>query len=145
MSVKTKKLLLLFSFFLFHFSFVHAWEFGMFVNQEAGRSGIGDDRNFDYIVGAVPRVTSLPDDKTDFIVSAGFELTYNNGWTGTGELLRTQFSFRFDNWGLEIGRMYYSDPLGFVASGLFDGVKAFYYSDAGTFSAGAWYTGLLYK
>jgi hypothetical protein len=145
MSVKTIKLLLLFSFFTFHFSFVSAWEFGMFVNQEAGRSGIGDDGNFDYTIGAVPRVTSLLDDKTDFIVSAGAELSYSNGWTGTLELLRTEFTFRFDNWGLEIGRMYHSDPLGSVASGLFDGVKAFYYSEAGTFSAGAWYTGLLYK
>lgn len=145
MRVKKIRLLLLFSLFTFHFSFVSAWEFGMFLNQEAGRGGTGNDGNFDYTIGAVPRVTSLLDDRTDFIVSAGFELNYNNGWKGTGELLRTGFLFRFNNWALEIGRMHHSDPLGFAAAGLFDGLKAFYYSDAGTFSAGAWYTGLLYK
>jgi hypothetical protein len=61
------------------------------------------------------------------------------------ELLRTELFFRPGNWAFEIGRMRHSDPLGFVADGLFDGVKAAYYSDLGTFSSGAWYTGLLYK
>jgi hypothetical protein len=41
--------------------------------------------------------------------------------------------------------MYNADPLGFMAEGLFDGVKLAYNGEYGTFSAGAWYTGLLYK
>jgi hypothetical protein len=42
--------------------------------------------------------------------------------------------------------MPYSDPLGFIASGLFDGLAlAFDTESSGTFSAGAWYTGLLFK
>jgi hypothetical protein len=41
--------------------------------------------------------------------------------------------------------MPYADPLDFVANGLFDGARFSYNLPAGTFSAGAWYTGLLYK
>jgi len=44
-----------------------------------------------------------------------------------------------------VGRMAYDDPLGYIASGLFDGARFSQYTKIGTFSIGAWYTGLLYK
>jgi hypothetical protein len=47
--------------------------------------------------------------------------------------------------GIRVGRMNYSDPLSFIAEGLFDGAQYFYYSSLGHFNAGAWYTGFLYK
>jgi hypothetical protein len=150
MSVKKIRLFLLFSFLFFHFSFAWAFDFGMFLNQNTGYSGAdsggGDSRsNFDYSIGAVPWLSGLLGQTGDFIVTAGFEADYNKGWEFVPELLRTGLAFRPGNWAFEIGRMYHSDPLGFVAAGLFDGFKASYYSEAGTFSAGAWYTGLLYK
>jgi hypothetical protein len=46
---------------------------------------------------------------------------------------------------ISLGRIPYSDPLGFIASGLFDGGRFSYFTEMGTFSAGAWYTGLIYK
>jgi hypothetical protein len=46
---------------------------------------------------------------------------------------------------IKAGRIYYSDPLGLIAGGLFDGFQFTYNSSAGILSAGAWYTGLLYK
>jgi len=122
-----------------------AWDFGLLLNQNAGYGSLGSDGNFDYSIGIVPRVTGLISNTGDFIVSGGFELDYNDGWGYVPELLRTELSFHPGAWAFEVGRMYHSDPLGFIAEGLFDGVKLAYSSEAGTFSAGAWYTGLLYK
>jgi len=122
-----------------------AWDFGMFLNQETGYGGIGSDGIFDYSIGVVPRVTGLIGQTGEFIISGGFELNYNDGWDYVPELLRTELSFHSGAWAFEIGRMYHSDPLGFIAEGLFDGAKLAYNSEAGTFSVGAWYTGLLYK
>jgi hypothetical protein len=140
-----KRALILFSLLFSLCSFLHAWDYGLVLNQGAGYGGIGKDGAFDYSIGAVPRVSGLIGETADFIVSGGIEADYNSGWDFTPELLRTELSFHPGNWVFEIGRMYYSDPLGFVAEGLFDGVKAAYKSEAGDFSAGAWYTGLLYK
>ena len=66
------------------------------------------------------------------------------------ELLRTEFLLKelgLFNLGTElrIGRQYYSDPLGYIADGLFDGLRLTLRTGSGSFSAGAWYTGLLYK
>ncbi|MDR2941883.1 MAG: hypothetical protein LBV17_04755 [Treponema sp.] len=145
MSIKKIRLFFLFSLFFFHFSFVSALDFGMFLNQNAGYGGAGKDGSFDYKIGAVPRLTGLLGQTGDFIISAGIEADYNDSWKFVPELLRTELSFHSGEWVFEFGRMYHSDPLGFAAEGLFDGVKVAYNSQAGTFSAGAWYTGLLYK
>jgi hypothetical protein len=122
-----------------------AWDFGMLLNQNGGYGGIASEGNFDYSIGAVPRFTGLLGQTGDFIISGGFEVDYNDGWGYVPEILRTELSFHPGNWAFEIGRMYHSDPLGFIAEGLFDGAKLAYNSEAGTFSADAWYTGLLYK
>jgi hypothetical protein len=63
------------------------------------------------------------------------------------ELLRSELTFPIRE-GMEIktGRMRYSDPLGFIASGLFDGAGfSLDTADIGIFNIGVWYTGLLYK
>jgi hypothetical protein len=122
-----------------------ALDFGIFLNQNAGYEGVPRGENFDYSIGAVARFSGLIGETGDFIVTAAIEANYNDGWGFVPELLRTELAFRPGQWAFEIGRMNHSDPLGFVAEGLFDGVKAAYYSEAGTFSAGAWYLGLLYK
>jgi hypothetical protein len=145
-----KRFILFCSFFLALCSFVSALDFGMFLNQNAGYGGAGSDAAFDYSISLAPRVSGLIGQTGDFIISAGFEADYSghpdrSGWGFVPELLRTELAFRGGDWAFEIGRMYNSAPLGFVAEGLFDGVKAAYNSGAGTFSAGAWYSGLLYK
>jgi hypothetical protein len=150
-----KRFSLLCLLFFFLCFLLPAYDFGLLLNQKAGYDGVGgagqDDRSgFDYSIGAVPRFSGLIGQTGDFIISAGFEADYSghpgrDGWSFVPELLRAELSFSPGDWNFEIGRMYHCDPLGFVAEGLFDGVKAEYYSDAGIFSAGAWYTGLLYK
>jgi hypothetical protein len=122
-----------------------AVDFGLILNQSAGYGGIGKDGVFDYSFAAVPRVSGLIGKTGDLIVSCGLEAGYDDGWSFIPELLRTELSFHPGNLVFEIGRVYYSDPLGFVAEGLFDGVKLAYNGEYGTFSAGAWYTGMLYK
>jgi hypothetical protein len=139
-----KKLLLLLLLLLPCLS-LWAADFGLILNQSAGYGGMGNDGVFDYSIAAVPRVSGLVGATGDFIVSGGIEAGDDEGWSFVPELLRTELSFHPGDWAFEIGRMYHADPLGFVAEGLFDGVKVAYDSELGTFSAGAWYTGLLYK
>jgi hypothetical protein len=129
-----------------------ALDFGLVINQGAAISNNqGDEASqirdgFEYRADIWPRISFLVGDIGEFLMSAGLTL----GWRGDDfyyipELLRTEISLRSGSWGLNAGRMLYSDPVGFVASGLFDGFRFSYSSWAGTFGAGAWYTGLLYK
>jgi hypothetical protein len=146
MSMKRMRLFFLCSLLFALCSLLPAVDFGLLLNQNAGYGGLGSDANFDYYVGLVPRLSGLIGKTGDFIISAGVEADYNkDGWGYIPELLRTELSFHPGNWAFEIGRMYHTDPLGFVAEGLFDGVRLAHHSEAGTFSLGAWYTGLLYK
>jgi hypothetical protein len=135
---------LLFS--LFSSSFLPAWDFGFIVNQNVGLSGFdSDDNAFKYSGNLVPRVSGLIGENSDYYISAGFEAAYEDEWSFIPELLRTEFTWRSRALALTAGRMEHSDPLGLVAQGLFDGLAVSYDSSVGSFRAGAWYTGLLYK
>jgi hypothetical protein len=46
---------------------------------------------------------------------------------------------------LRLGRQRFQDSTGLVAAGLFDGLRAGFSAGGSRFTAGAWYTGLLYK
>jgi hypothetical protein len=61
------------------------------------------------------------------------------------ELLRTEFSWGFGSGEFTLGRMQYADPLGIIASGLFDGINVSIDTGGGSVSVGGWYTGYLYK
>jgi hypothetical protein len=88
----------------------------------------------------------LVGDNGEFIASAGFSLGMEHDeFYYVPELLQTSLTMRFGKSGIRVGRFNYSDPLSFIAGGLFDGLQFFYNSGAGSFHAGAWYTGLLYK
>jgi len=125
-------------------SSLFAVDVGLVLDQNAEYSGSGDDTAFSYTGIAIPRVTGLLGDTGDFYISAGFSYK-NDPWSVVPELLRTDLSWRSGNMEFTIGRMAYNDPLGYVASGLFDGGRAVFDTDIGSFSAGAWYTGFLYK
>jgi hypothetical protein len=121
-----------------------AVDVGLVLDQKAEFSGEDDDTAFSYTGIAIPRITGLIGDMGDFYISAGF--TYQNEpWSFVPELLRTDLNLRFGRMEFNIGRMVYDDPLGYVASGLFDGGRITFETDMGSFSAGAWYTGFLYK
>jgi len=124
----------------------HAVDFGVIVDQSAGYGGAGDDAAADYTGAVVPRFSTLIGEAGDLYVSAGFTVDYGNDViTFVPELLRTEFSWLFSFGGLKAGRMHYADPLRLIADGLFDGAQFTINTGVGTFGAGAWYTGLLYK
>jgi len=123
-----------------------AQDFGVIADQTAGYGGIENGHKADYTGVFIPRISFLTGSRGDVYVSGGLIIQYENEqWTFTPELLRTEFSLVLDLADLRAGRMYYADPLGLIAEGLFDGAKVSLNTAAGTFSAGAWYTGLLYK
>jgi hypothetical protein len=145
MNIKMIRSLLLCSFFFVLCSLLSAWDLGLVVNQNAGYSGYSSDSNLEYSGNLVPRFSGLIGDSGDFYISAGFEASYQDVWSVIPELLRTEFSFRSRAFAVKAGRMYHTDPLGLISNGLFDGAKLSYDSSAGTFHAGAWYTGFIYK
>ena len=62
------------------------------------------------------------------------------------ELLRTELTWRMKaGHELRFGRMIYTDPIGFIANGLFDGAGISFALKNNILRAGIWYTGLLYK
>jgi len=114
------------------------------LDQTAEYTNADDDSAFTYTGIAIPRLSGLIGDTGEFYVSAGF--TFQNEPMGfVPELLRTDLTLRAGNLDFTFGRMVYDDPLGYVASGLFDGARVTLETGMGNFSAGAWYTGLLYK
>jgi len=134
---------------------VWAMDTGLVLDQTVGFGGYGTDGKFDYSGMAIPRFSTLFGDNGSFFISAGFRADYSNyadytdhrykNWLFMPELLRTELNWRFGSGEITAGRMQYSDPLGFIADGLFDGARVSLDTTAGTFSVGAWYTGLLYK
>jgi hypothetical protein len=147
MNTNVRKIPTLFlcSLFIANCPSLFAWDFGLAFNQNLGVSGYGSDSGFRYSGSLVPRVSGLAGEESDYYVSAGVEAAYLDGLAFIPELLRTEFTFRSGALAVKAGRMYHSDPLGLIASGLFDGARVSYDSPFGSFYAGAWYTGLLYK
>lgn len=131
-----------------------AMDFGLLLDQTVGAGGAGNSSAADgiYYSGTFVPWLSMPLDSlrkgTRLFLSAGFTEEYSNKNANfMPELLRVELTFPVGE-GMEIkaGRMQYVDPLGFIAAGLFDGARfSFAGGDMGTFSAGAWYTGLLCK
>ena len=135
---------LLFYLLPYHFSF--AYDFGLILDQTVGAAGNGGESAVDYSGIFVPRFTFYWGEDADIYVSAGIRADYlSKEWTVAPELLRTELSMYFGKGALTAGRMLYSDPLGYVTDGLFDGARFSYDTNPGTFGAGAWYTGFLYK
>ncbi|MDR0303131.1 MAG: hypothetical protein LBI04_12570 [Treponema sp.] len=136
--------------FLFSSLSVFAVDFGLVYSQDADISVPA----FDFEEAAVdlsgvltPRFTALVGETGDLYISASVKYHYEKSepMAIIPELARTDFAFSLGNIDIKAGRMIYSDPLGIVASGLFDGAKFSYISSFGNFHIGGWYTGFLYK
>jgi hypothetical protein len=133
-------------------------DFGVILDQTAAYSGSKSDivfgsgasesdaPAFEYSGALIPWFSALAGDKGGIYISASAKADWKNDTLSYApELLRTEFSWDFDNGELKLGRMQYVDPLGIIAAGLFDGAKVSIDLGEGSISAGAWYTGLLYK
>jgi hypothetical protein len=124
-------------------AFLFSADFGLITGGYAAYLNSG----VEYEGRIIPRFSLPVGDNGDFLVTAAMSVGKDDDdeFYYTPELLRTAFSLRFGEAGITIGRMHYTDPLGLIADGLFDGVQFYYAGTAGTISAGAWYTGFLYK
>ena len=141
--MKNKQLLLC-SLLIVICSLLPAIDFGLVLDQKAEFSGEESGTDFLYKGILIPRFSGLLGDRGSFHISAG--LNYEvDPVSFIPELLRTDFYWLQNPWEFRVGRMTYQDPLGFIAAGLFDGTRFSFNSEAGTFSAGGWYTGLLNK
>ena len=143
-----KKLLLLLAtiFYLSVFS-VYAFDFGLVFSQDVDvkipafdfeRTGI------DISGVLLPRLTSQLGDNGALYISAAINYE-GDPFAVVPELTRTDVNLNLGNINLSIGRMFYIDPLGITANGLFDGAQIAFITRNGNIRAGAWYTGLLYK
>jgi len=131
-----------------------ALDFGLLLDQTFGVESVENGDTADgvgYSATLIPWLSTplgSSHNGTQLYLSAGLTMEYaNQNAAFIPELLRTELTFPIGT-GMEIqaGRMQYTDPLGFIADGLFDGAKFSYTSaNVGTFGIGAWYTGLLYK
>ena len=124
-----------------------AVDFGLILDQNADYGGYGKGGSFGYSGSLIPRFSALLGESADFYLSAGIRAGYaeNDKWRFVPELLRTELKYFTGNLEFMAGRIYHSDPLGFIADGLFDGARLSMEGEAGTFSLGAFYTGFLYK
>ena len=113
------------------------------------QSGIYDyTEQLQFLGTLIPRFSIPIGEASELYISAGLTVKYEieKGHI-IPELLRTELTLRMDEKGeLHIGRMYYTDPLGFIASGLFDGIRYVREMDNNSLiGVGMWYTGFLYK
>jgi hypothetical protein len=142
-----KKNLLLFVCMLTLFT-LSLWskDFGIILDQSAGYGGSEDSGRFDYTGAFIPWFSSPADGKGNIYLSASIMADFKNDTIKIiPELLRTEFTWSFNNGEFTFGRMMYTDPLGFIVFGLFDGAGVSFDLGGGSFSAGIWYTGLQYK
>jgi len=93
----------------------------------------------------VPSISGLFGENSEYYISAGLEAAYLESMGFIPELLRTELIFRLRALEIKAGRIYYSDPLDLIFSGIFDGARASYESRFGSFYIGGWYTGMIYK
>jgi hypothetical protein len=105
------------------------------------------DVNVEYTATAVPWFSAPLGERGDLYLSGGISAEYSEEeWKLVPELHRFEVAYRFGSGiRLKAGRLSYREPLGLVCGGLFDGLA--FNADLGKtlLSAGAFYTGLLYK
>jgi len=124
-------------------------DFGLLVNQTIE----ADKNSFTYTPALTPLFSWNGNDRFSVYLSGLLSWRIRN-YTGVAdgerlfipELSRFAVIYRINREVfLEAGRIAYNDVTGFAANGLFDGLRCSALLPLGSISAGAFYTGLLYK
>ena len=155
-----KKIILLITvvFYLCAFS-IYAIDFGLVFSQDADIDVPSFDfgrTSFDISGAFLPRFTTPLGKIGRLFISAAINYkaallsstalsSGSDPFAIIPELTRTDVNFNFGNINLNAGRMFYSDPLGITANGLFDGARVSLITRNGNIRAAGLYTGLLYK
>ena len=130
---------------------VPALDYGLILSQGVEGGGILDrstytmETGINYKGNLITRFSHLFGNSGELYASAGLAFNHEHDNYPVPELLRTEFSWRWNGLKFTAGRMQYTAPLEYVANGLFDGFQASYATDKGTFYTGLWYTGFLFK
>jgi hypothetical protein len=126
-----------------------ALDYGLVLNQVpvAHNEENEDDGLFDYTGIIRPWISGPLGDNGGFYFSGGLTALYEKEeWAFLPDVSRFEIEYRpLPNLSLVAGRFSFSDPLGCVCSGLFDGLGAVWDIRGTRFRLGAFYTGLLYK
>jgi hypothetical protein len=110
----------------------------------SGEEAYGD---FEYAAAAVPWFAAPLGEQGDLYLSGGMSLVYaDEAWRPVPELYRFEAAFRFgSDLRIALGRVPSRDPLNLGMNGLFDGLSLEAGLGKARLSAGAFYTGFLYK
>jgi len=143
----------LYAVFFFCSLSLNAVDFGLVFSQNADVKVYAFDfENANYEISGIlmPRFTALIGETGDLYISAAINykatsLSDIDPMAIIPELTRTGISFNLEDTNINIGRMFYSDPLGITAYGLFDGAHISFITRGGNIRAGYLYTGFLYK
>jgi len=125
-----------------------AQDMGLILDNSASCEGAGDTNEIKFSAALIPWFSAPLGESVDFYVSAKAAPQYENReWSIVPELLCAELTWRVGEDGtLKAGRMSYNDPLGFIASGFFDGARySMDFENGSALGIGAWYTGFLYK
>ena len=142
-----KKIFFILIILLIPFISVPASDWGLLLNQNAGIIANGKEAdNSQYSAALVPWF-DISKAWGKIFISLGPVLSVENKEPSFApDIYRTELMFNIkQNSMLKIGRMPYSDPLGYVAQGLFDGAQFAHNIKGGTLGFGIWYTGVLYN
>jgi hypothetical protein len=132
-----------------------AYDFGLVIQQSPEFTNTQTDdaeAEFNYRGNYSPWFSSVLGKTGTLYLSAKVSTAYEGGeWTPENmpvlpEVGRFEFAWRpASSFFVEAGRVWFQDPLGIIASGLFDGFNGSAVSGQARLSIGAFYTGLLYK
>jgi hypothetical protein len=149
MEAMTKKGLLCAAVLLIRAGAVFAQDYGLTLRSlPAAGSEDEDDWYFEYTGTVVPWFAAPLGEQGDIYLSGGISAEYSEEeWKPpVPELYRFELSYRFGSaLRLEAGRLPYREPLNLVFNGLFDGLALGFDLGKTQLSAGAFYTGILYK
>jgi hypothetical protein len=132
---------------------VYSLDFGLLLSQEIE----AENEHFTYTPAFTPWFSWDGGKNFSVYVSNKFFFEYHkyndneaaSGWARPpfiSELTYSAVNYRInESMSLEAGRIEYADPLEFAATGLFDGARFEMDLPQGTLSAGAFYTGFLYR
>jgi len=146
-----KKLIILLCIFNFSVFSVFSADIGGFLDQKIE----GDNNLFTYAPSFTPWFSWNGSNGSSFYLSAllslklsvhSDEAAHDSSFEFIPELMR--FAYKYQNTNgisIEAGRIAYNDVLGFITSGLFDGFRFKMSTVIGVVSAGAYYSGFLYK
>jgi hypothetical protein len=126
---------------------LYAFDFGVVFNQDADISvpfSDSEETSFGISGMLIPRFIMPLGETGDLYISAAVNYRIEP-FAIIPELTRTDFAFTVGGADIKAGRMFYTDPLGFIADGLFDGAQFSFITGGGNVHFVGWYTGFLYR